>query len=211
MPSPFIWHELLTSDAAAARTFYHQLLGWELAGEGFAVDGLRVAGVRNSKIVPHWAPFVRVADPEACARAVASAGGRVAGRPESPPGIVLLDPRGVPTVASAAEGRDLFVWHILESTDVSASGAWLAATVGLTVPARGGLWRGEEQVGSLVSGTHDQWLCHVLVADRHAVRERALGLGARVEAADVEASGFGSFDTLLDPQGAAFCVFQAAG
>src|SRR5262245_21466480 len=121
MASPFVWHELLTPDPEAARTFYAALFGWEVADGGFVVGGRRVAGVRASKIHPHWAPFAQVADPEAAAARCVAAGGRVAGRPSDPPGIVLLDARGVPTVATAHDGADLFAWHALESSDVAAS------------------------------------------------------------------------------------------
>ena len=209
MSSPFVWHELLTSDPVAASAFYAALFGWTVDGPTFLVDGGRVAGARASKIPPHWAPFVQVHDPEASALAAVAAGGRVAGRPSQPAGIVLLE-RGNPTVATAESGVDVFAWHILESTDPAASAAWLATIAGLSAPPGRGLWRGDAQVGSLVSGTHDRWLCLVHVDDRPATRARAIALGATVERADVDASGHGTYDVLLDPQGAAFCVFSAS-
>jgi hypothetical protein len=209
MPSPFVWHELLTSHPDAAQAFYAALFGWEPVDSGFAIGGRRVLGVRKAGIHPHWAPFVRVDDPEGSAAAAVAAGGRVAGRPSLPPGIVLLDPRGVPTVVIAADGADVFAWHVLASTDTGASAAWLAAIAGFSAPPGRGLWHGGEQVGSLVAAAHDRWLVHVLVEDRRQARDHALSLGGTVVQADVDASGHGSFDIVADPQGAAFCIFQA--
>jgi uncharacterized protein len=209
MASPFVWHELLTSDPEAATAFYSSVFGWTATAGGLASSGRASAGVRASKLHPHWAPFVRVPDPEASAEAALRAGGRIAGRPSSPAGIVLVDPRDVPTVVTSAEGNDPFVWHILESTDVEASKAWMAAIAGFSSPEGSGLWRGDEQIASLVRAEHDRWLVHLLSADRLATRARALSLGASVEKADVDASGHGTFDVLVDPQGAAFCLFQA--
>lgn len=215
MPSPFVWHELLTTDPVAASIFYSQLFGWEVVDGGFAINGARVAGVRASTIHAHWAPFVRVPDPEGSALAAVAAGGSIAGSSSSPVGIVLLD-RGVPTVVTTSRGRllgdgGLFAWHIRESRDVAAAAAWLGATVGWTSPGRGGLWVDGAQVASLMTGEHDRWLGHVLVKDRRSVRATAVGLGATVEQADVDAWGHGSFDVLLDLQGAEFCLFEAAG
>jgi predicted enzyme related to lactoylglutathione lyase len=211
MTSPFVWHELLTSDAAGAIAFYTNLFGWTEEGGALVVNGARALGVRKGPAhrAPHWAPFIRVEDVEAAVRAGVAAGGRVAGDPSAPPGKVLVDARGVATVVTAHRGDDGFAWHILESTDVAASRAWLAAIVGFTSPPEGGLWRDGEQVASLTASAHDRWLCHVVVEDRRAVRARAMELGGSVESADVDASGHGSYDVLLDPQGAPFCAFQA--
>lgn len=211
MTSPFVWHELLTSDAAGALAFYTRLFGWKDDAGALLVNGARALGVRKGPPhrSPHWAPFVRVADVEAAVRAGVAGGGRVAGDPSAPPGKVLVDARGVATVVTAHQGNDPFAWHILESTDVSASEAWLTAIVGFTsLPGRG-LWRDGEQVASLTRGAHDRWLCHVAVDDRRTLRARAIELGGSVESADVDASGHGSYDVLLDPQGAPFCAFQA--
>src|SRR5438045_5138692 len=106
--SAFVWHELLTSDPDGALAFYSALFGWAVDGRTLVVGGQPVAGIRAAKLAPHWAPFVRVADPEAAAAACTAAGGRIAGRPEKPPGVVLVDARGVPTVATTHAGRDLF-------------------------------------------------------------------------------------------------------
>jgi predicted enzyme related to lactoylglutathione lyase len=206
--SPFVWHELLTTDPPAALAFYTALFGWASQDGALVAGGRKVAGVRASKIPPHWAPFVHVADPEAAAVRGVAGGGRIAGRPTAPPGVVLVDPRGVPTVLCAQPGDDVFTWHILESTDVAGSAAWLETIAGFGAPPGRGLWRGAEQVGSLAAAAHDRWLGLVLVPERRAVRERALSLGGRLEQGDVEAAGNGSYDVLLDPQGAAFCAFQ---
>jgi predicted enzyme related to lactoylglutathione lyase len=210
MSSPFVWHELLTSDRKSAVDFYTSLFGWEFADGAFVVKGERVGGVRETSLPPHWAPFVEVKDPDESAHAAGLAGGRIAGKPSSPPGIVVVDSHGVPTVVTSHHGTDLFAWHILESRDVPVSRAWMETIAGWTSPPDRGLWRDGTQVASLANATHDRWLGLVLVDDHRAVRERAVSLCARVERADVEASGHGAYDVMVDPQGAVFAVFQAA-
>jgi predicted enzyme related to lactoylglutathione lyase len=210
MPSPFVWHELLTSDRKAAIAFYTSLFGWQFIGESFVVDGERVAGVRETSLHPHWAPFVAVKDPDHSARAAAGAGGRVAGQPSSPSGIVLIDPHGVPTVVTAHQGKDLFAWHILESSDVHTSAAWLETIAGWSAPPGRGLWRGDEQIASLAESPRDRWLGLALVKSHREARDRAVSLGATVQQPDVDASGHGVYDVIVDPQGAVLALFQGA-
>jgi len=110
-PGEFTWHELATTDYAAALRFYGELFGW---GKGPAHDmgalgiyqiiereGAQVGGVYNVQAPstpPHWLSYVRVAD---CAKATAAAkaaGGRILHGPQEVPGgswvTMLMDPQG---------------------------------------------------------------------------------------------------------------------
>ncbi|MGH8208781.1 MAG: VOC family protein [Steroidobacteraceae bacterium] len=107
----FTWHELATTDYAAALSFYVALFGWE---KGTAHDmgamgiyqiinqhGAQVGGIYSlpaPSTPPHWLSYVRVPD---CARATAAAkaaGGRVLHGPTVVPGgswiTMLMDPQG---------------------------------------------------------------------------------------------------------------------
>jgi predicted enzyme related to lactoylglutathione lyase len=110
-PGEFGWHELATTDYAAALNFYTQLFGWE-KGPGHDMGamgvyqlinhrGAQVGGAYNLQAPstpPHWLSYVRVAD---CAKATAAAkavGGRVLHGPVEVPGgswiTMLMDPQG---------------------------------------------------------------------------------------------------------------------
>jgi predicted enzyme related to lactoylglutathione lyase len=110
-PGEFTWHELATTDYAAALRFYIELFGWQ---KGPAHDmgamgiyqiidrgGAQVGGVYNVQAPstpPHWLSYVRVTD---CAKATAaakSAGGRILHGPQEVPGgswvTMMMDPQG---------------------------------------------------------------------------------------------------------------------
>jgi predicted enzyme related to lactoylglutathione lyase len=110
-PGEFNWHELATTDYAAALDFYVALFGWE---KGPAHDmgsmgmyqiinlgGAQVGGIYNlhaPSTPPHWLSYVGVVD---CAKATAAAkagGARVLNGPMEVPGgswiSMLMDPQG---------------------------------------------------------------------------------------------------------------------
>ena len=110
-PGEFTWHELATTDYAAALEFYVELFGWE---KGPAHDmgamgiyqiieqhGAQVGGVYNLQgppTPPHWLSYVQVADCEKATAASKSAGGRVLHGPIEVPGgswiTMMVDPQG---------------------------------------------------------------------------------------------------------------------
>jgi predicted enzyme related to lactoylglutathione lyase len=107
----FSWHELATTDPAAALRFYGQLFGWtkgpghDMGGMGiyqlFQNGGTQAGGICNVQgpsTPPSWLSYVNVAD---CSRAVAaakSAGGRLLHGPMEVPGgswiAMMMDPQG---------------------------------------------------------------------------------------------------------------------
>ena len=107
----FSWHELATTDVAAALRFYGQLFGWskgpghDMGGMGiyqlFEHGGTQAGGICNVQgpsTAPSWLSYVHVAD---CGRAVAAgkaAGGRLLHGPMEVPGgswiAMMMDPQG---------------------------------------------------------------------------------------------------------------------
>ena len=116
MPNPprqFVWYELMTTDAAAAKGFYRDVVGWNAkdagmpgmdytllsAGETPAAGMMALpeeacaAGAR-----PGWLGYVAVDDLEAAVASFARAGGAVRKEPMDIPGIgrcaIMADPHG---------------------------------------------------------------------------------------------------------------------
>ncbi|OPX24200.1 MAG: glyoxalase [Planctomycetales bacterium 4484_123] len=108
----FSWVELLTADPEAAKKFYVELFGWELAGSPVAgedytvakVAGKPVAGIMKMPpevppgVPPHWGVFVTVDDVDATVTKAQELGAQVARAPTDVPGVgrfaVLRDPQG---------------------------------------------------------------------------------------------------------------------
>jgi uncharacterized protein len=92
----FCWADLGTSDAAAAKSFYMAVFGWEAvdaeAGEAgvyttFKLEGQDVAALYEigeedrAALTPHWSSYVSVADVDALAGRVRELGGEVLAEP----------------------------------------------------------------------------------------------------------------------------------
>jgi uncharacterized protein len=114
MPGTHSWVDLATADAAAAKSFYTGLFGWETEdndagdGDGYTIcriDGDAVCGLfemsrdmRATSVAPNWTSYVTVADADAAVARATQLGGTViedafdvldAGRKA-----VLADPQG---------------------------------------------------------------------------------------------------------------------
>jgi predicted enzyme related to lactoylglutathione lyase len=109
----FIWYELITSDIAAAKAFYGEVVGWTSQAmpmpEGdytiFQADGQGVGGVMDfppevkaQGVPPNWTSYVAVDDADAAAEKVKALGGSVLRAPDDIPGIgrfaIVADPQG---------------------------------------------------------------------------------------------------------------------
>jgi predicted enzyme related to lactoylglutathione lyase len=114
-PSPsqgaFSWHELQTTDVAAALRFYGQLFGWskgvghDMGAMGvyqlFEHGGASVGGMCNTQgpsTPPSWLSYVHVADANRAVASAKAAGGRLLHGPIEVPGgswiALFLDPQG---------------------------------------------------------------------------------------------------------------------
>ena len=96
----FTWHELVTTDVNAARTFYRELFGWEEQdvmdmGPGgmyhiFGLDGKNLGGMYNKPpdmlAPPHWLPYAHIDDADAFAETVTRHRGKILNGPVDVPG-----------------------------------------------------------------------------------------------------------------------------
>jgi predicted enzyme related to lactoylglutathione lyase len=112
----FSWHELSTTDYAAAFEFYSALFGWEKTGvremgEGlgtyfmFGLDGQPLGGMMNMGPSPAWLGYVRVKNVDDVIKKAKAARGRLINGPMEVPGgdwiAQFLDPYGAPFAVHA--------------------------------------------------------------------------------------------------------------
>jgi uncharacterized protein len=83
----FVWHDLMTTDAPAARAFYTELFGWDV--EELDMGGVQVLLLKNggrniATIMPepslpasHWMPYLAVDDVDAACQRLGELGGQV--------------------------------------------------------------------------------------------------------------------------------------
>lgn len=104
----FVWHDLMTTDAARAQAFYGALFDWqvcEMPMQGFVYRMVvagpgPIGGIVEEKNIPasHWMPYVAVADVDAAARRCSELGGTVCVPPTDIPNTgrfaVAGDPQG---------------------------------------------------------------------------------------------------------------------
>ena len=161
-PSKFVWYELLTSDPAAAESFYHDVVGWNAQDSGvpgmsytilhagaIPIGGLmalpeaaRAAGAR-----PGWIGYVGVDDVDAEADAFTKAGGVVHKASADIPGVgrfaVVGDPQGAALTLfkAASDAQPAPVprgapghigWRELHAVDREAAFAFYAERFGWT-------------------------------------------------------------------------------
>lgn len=106
------WHELTTTDHAAAFAFYHALFGWESIGlhdmgpmgfyRVFGRQGQQLGGMFNKPAdmpaPPNWLLYIRVDDVNHAVERVKQAGGKVLNGPMEVPGgdwvAQCMDPQG---------------------------------------------------------------------------------------------------------------------
>ena len=110
--SPFIWHELVSTDPKQSGAFFGQLLGWETkdvdAGEFgvytlFQKEGQDIAGMMSpTPETPgegsYWHSYIAVEDVDDCAKRASQLGGQVMVSPHDVPDVgricVVADPTG---------------------------------------------------------------------------------------------------------------------
>ena len=153
----FIWHELMTTDPAAAQQFYPTFMGWGLApwadgaytmwmnGEA-PVGGVMALPdeVKAAGVPPHWMTYISTPDCDATAAKVKALGGSVLRAPDDIPDIgrfaVVADPQGaafcIYTPGSPPGNLDgepkpgEYSWHELSTTDPAGALAFYTALAG---------------------------------------------------------------------------------
>lgn len=113
MPAPgaFCWNELATTDLAAAKKFYTELLGWifkesqaagmeynEIVVGGQHMGGMYQMGTEFGNAPSHWISYVAVDDVDAKAKQTVALGGKICVPPTDIPNVgrfcVINDPTG---------------------------------------------------------------------------------------------------------------------
>jgi predicted enzyme related to lactoylglutathione lyase len=107
------WHELMTTDAPAALTFYSEVFGWQ-PSEAMDMGALgkyhmfnrphgMIGGMMNkppemAQVPPHWQIYFRVSDVDAAVERIKANGGRILNGPMEVPGgdrvVNAMDPQG---------------------------------------------------------------------------------------------------------------------
>jgi uncharacterized protein len=107
------WHELMTTDAPAAMTFYSQIFGWQ-PGEAMDMGPIgkyymfnrphgTIGGMMNkppemAQVPPNWQIYFRVADVDQAVERIKANGGRILNGPMDVPGgdrvVNAMDPQG---------------------------------------------------------------------------------------------------------------------
>jgi hypothetical protein len=165
--SPFVWYELMTSDAAAAAAFYSQVIGWRAADAGMpgvaytllSVGDAAVAGLMalpaeacEAGARPGWIGYIGVADVDALAERAQQAGGSVQHPAEDIPGVgrfaVVADPHGASFCLFKGDSDEqppqpapgtpgTIGWHELMAGDLDGAWAFYAGLFG---------WRKDEAI-----------------------------------------------------------------
>lgn len=154
----YIWHELMTPDAAAAGTFYSAVVGWTV--EPWKTDGAEVQywsfmdGARPAAgMMPvpaamsgapaSWIAYVEVDDVDTTVDQALSLGATVLAPARTMPGVgrfaALRDPQGAAFAAITSERKPTpetdpvpleFSWHELATDDWKAAEAFYSALFG---------------------------------------------------------------------------------
>jgi predicted enzyme related to lactoylglutathione lyase len=155
----FVWYDLITDDADAARAFYGGLFGWDFetakgpSGENYILardGGVYIGGIvtrsdpSDGTEYSRWLPYVSVADVDVSTDRARAAGGRVAVRPlDVRLGRVaaIVDPEGAalglarsdigdPDDATTAGAPGRILWTELLANDAAAAASFYTTVVG---------------------------------------------------------------------------------
>lgn len=177
----FIWHELLTTDTAAAAAFYPRVVPWRtqpssmpgytiwMAGQS-QVGGLMALPPEAAGTPPHWLIYIGTPNVDATAEHAQRLGARVVKAASDIPNVgrfaVLADPQGAtfalytpgPTGGAVpTPGPGVFSWHELATTDVGGAVRFYGELFGWTKGAGHdmgamGVYQIFERFGSMIGG-----------------------------------------------------------
>jgi predicted enzyme related to lactoylglutathione lyase len=228
----FCKYQLRTTDLAAARAFYAEVLGADFWGGEISLVPLpeRAAAMGAP---PNWLGHLGVADVDASLARMVAAGGQPLGPLQRNAAgasalAVLRDPFGA-VFALGSDGvmptRDLVALHVLNTEDNARAFALYAELFGWTPTGAGRLGGdlGRHQMfawddsgrsvgvvtdGARAPGIHPQWMFCFRVTDLAAASARVRALGGHVLPPQPTAAG-DLVSACDDPQGAAFGLYQA--
>jgi uncharacterized protein len=231
-----IWHELQTTDVERAKSFYTELLGWELEtwkpGEMdypmIKAKDQQHGGFTKADGRPHWLGHVAVEDVDAAVAAARSAGGSVRGEPGGHPEVgrwaTIVDSNGaeISAFTPAYEGpapTGVFLWEELSTPDVDAAKSFYGAVFGWTtedMDMGGGtvytLFNkadGANAAGAMQNpDAPAAWYPYLAVDDVDAGFAKAQKLGAKTFVEPTDVPTVGRIAVLGDPTGATFGLYK---
>lgn len=244
------WVDLTTPDIKTATQFYREFLGWEITPETSPmgdyyighvgdrqVGGMMQAGPDQEGMPPVWTIFFHVADTDATATDVDTAGGRILEAPFSLPDgtriAIAADPTGAMfglISGDAATGTWLsdepgsVCWVELMSRDPAAAETFYATIFGWKAETQetfGSLYTtftlDEDSVAGMMlmpdmvpAEAPSYWGAYFAVADCDTSVDNASQLGARVDVPSTPIPP-GKFAVLTDPTGAMFQLMEHTG
>jgi predicted enzyme related to lactoylglutathione lyase len=147
----FVWHDHMSGDAAKARSFYSELLGWgtevwkpgEMDYPMITAHGQMHGGFGPSQggAPAHWLGHVAVESADEAAQRAEAAGGTILAAPMDIPEVgrmaVIQDPQGavISAFTSATDSptsEGVFLWDELLTSDVEGAKRFYADVVGWT-------------------------------------------------------------------------------
>ncbi|MDB6103552.1 MAG: putative glyoxylase [Gammaproteobacteria bacterium] len=203
----------------------------------YQAGGLSALPQEEASAPPHWIIYIGTPDVDATVEAAEKLGGKVIKAASDVPNVgrfaVLSDPQGaafavftpLPVSGDVAPGGGVgdFTWHELATTDPEAAFAFYSELFGWSKGAAHEM--GEMGVYQLVShggqdvggvfkardnSTPPSWLSYVRVADATKAAGAAKAAGGRILNGPMEVPGGSWIVQILDPQGGAFAVVEAA-
>ena len=234
-----VWHDLMTDDVEAARSFYGDLLGWRIDGEGLIhARGPHIARIHATPAGRRgqWIPYLEVSDPDATAEVALGLGATLNVPGTDIPGVgrfaELADPQGAvfrlwlarpdPTVPPAP-GR--VWWNQLLAPDPPAARDFYAAAIGWTPLEQDSAEAGPYtvfMVGEIAmagiypcpipedSPARAHWQPFFWVEDCRAATARAMSLGAVRHQEPTDVPGVGTLAVIGDPGGASSVLITPA-
>jgi uncharacterized protein len=234
----FTWHDLQTPDVERAKSFYTELLGWELEtwkpGEMdypmIKANGEQHGGFTKADGPSHWLGHVAVEDVDAARKAAESAGGGVRGEPGGHPEVgrwaTIVDPHGavISAFTPAYEGSapaGVFLWNELSTPDAERAKSFYTAVFGWTTEdmdmGEAGVYtlfnraNGENAGGAMQNpDAPAAWYPYLATDDVDASFAKAKKLGAQGFAEPVDVPTVGRVAVLADPTGATLGLYKPA-
>ena len=236
------WVDIGMADPKADLAFYGELLGWEGQDMGEEAGHYTIATKGGKQVAaispaqddpgpPRWTTYINVADVDAVAQKVKSAGGSIIVEPidvmTAGRMAIFKDPTGA-FIAAWQPADDIgaqlvneagtIMWNELATSDLARSKAFYSDAFGWGWG--GGDEYAEAQVGGRTIGgvmprpadmpadMPDHWLVYFGATDLDADTSTAAGLGATILVQPTDIPNAGRFAVLMDPQGAAFGLFK---